>query len=108
MRVEVRNPDHEVEEGGEVGEGAAAAVATSHPRLRLRQPKDPLLRELEALRGRLGLTQEDFAHLLGVRVLNYNRWVCERAKPSPLARAYLQLRLQEVIRHARDDRADLG
>ena len=41
--------------------------------------------DVKQLRGRLGLTQEQLAHKLGVTVKTVNRWEMGRAKPSPLA-----------------------
>lgn len=39
-----------------------------------------------ALRAKLRMTQEQFAHACGVTVSTVNRWENDRAKPSPLAR----------------------
>lgn len=41
--------------------------------------------EIKALRESLGLTQEQFAHLIGVGFTTVNRWENEKSKPSPLA-----------------------
>jgi putative transcriptional regulator len=39
------------------------------------------------LRSRLGMTQEEFAHSLGITVGTVNRWENGRFRPSKLARA---------------------
>ena len=44
---------------------------------------------VRALRQRLGLTQEQFAHHLGVTFASVNRWENGQVKPSPLARQKL-------------------
>lgn len=41
------------------------------------------------LRRRLGMTQEEFAHALGITVGTVNRWENGRFRPSKLARATL-------------------
>jgi len=45
--------------------------------------------EIKQLRERLGLTQEQLAHQLGVTVKTVNRWERGRSKPSPMARRLL-------------------
>lgn len=45
---------------------------------------------VKALRQRLGLTQEQFAHHLGVTFASVNRWENGQVKPSPLARQQLE------------------
>jgi transcriptional regulator with XRE-family HTH domain len=46
----------------------------------------PIIRDL---RSRLGLTQEEFAHALGITVSTVNRWEKGHSAPSKLARASL-------------------
>lgn len=46
----------------------------------------PVIRDL---RSRLGLTQEEFAHALGITVSTVNRWEKGHSMPSKLARASL-------------------
>jgi len=41
--------------------------------------------EIKALRAALGLTQEDFAHRVGVTFASVNRWENGHSVPSPLA-----------------------
>jgi len=41
--------------------------------------------DIKQLREKLGLTQEQLAHQLGVTVKTVNRWETGKAKPSPLA-----------------------
>lgn len=43
--------------------------------------------DLQALRKQLRLTQEDFAHALGVTAGTYGRWEREQFNPSKLAQA---------------------
>jgi len=45
---------------------------------------------VKTLRRRLGLTQEQFAHHLGVTFASVNRWENGQVKPSPLARQKLE------------------
>ncbi len=52
-----------------------------------------LIREI---RKRLGLTQEQFAHHLGVTYLTVNRWENGHATPSPMAVKLIELTLQEM------------
>ena len=42
--------------------------------------------EITALRARLGMTQEELAHALGVTVSTVNRWERGHVEPSRLAR----------------------
>lgn len=42
--------------------------------------------KIKAIRHRLNLTQEHFAHLLGVSVTTVNRWENNHSQPSGLAR----------------------
>ena len=39
------------------------------------------------MRGRLSMTQEEFAHALGITVSTVNRWENGHSEPSKLARA---------------------
>lgn len=50
--------------------------------------------EIRDLRGRLGLSQERFAHLMGVSLQSVRRWELGASQPLPLIAA----RLQEVMR----------
>lgn len=54
-------------------------------------------------RQRLGLTQEQFAHYLGVTYLTVNRWENGHTKPSPMAMKLIEMKLREM----RDDGKDL-
>ena len=47
--------------------------------------------EIKQLREKLGLTQEQLAHKLGVTVKTVNRWERGKAKPSPMARRLLSV-----------------
>ena len=62
---------------------------------------------VKALRQRLGLTQEQFAHHLGVTFASVNRWENGQVKPSPLARQRLETleRETEPTRLARRKRS---
>jgi putative transcriptional regulator len=51
--------------------------------------------DLKSLRARLGMTQEDLAHTIGVTVSTVNRWENGHFKPSRLARSALAV-LQRV------------
>jgi len=50
-----------------------------HPRLRIDAGR------IRVLRARLGLTQEELAHAVGLTVSTLNRWENGHAQPSPLA-----------------------
>ena len=50
---------------------------------------DNMGRTVKALRRSLNLTQEEFAHELGITVGTVNRWENGRFRPSKLARATL-------------------
>ncbi len=52
---------------------------------------------VKTLRQRLGLTQEQFAHRLGVTFASVNRWENGQVKPSPLARRRLETIDQESV-----------
>ena len=56
-----------------------------------------LIREM---RRRLGLSQEKFAHQLGVTCLTVNRWENGRAKPSPLAMEKIEGMLRGMGDHS--------
>lgn len=45
---------------------------------------------IAALRRRLGMTQEEFAHAIGVTVSTVNRWENGHIEPSRLARKAMQ------------------
>jgi DNA-binding transcriptional regulator YiaG len=51
------------------------------------------------LRRQLGMTQEEFAHALGITVGTVNRWENQRFRPSKLARATI---LEFARRHGID------
>jgi len=55
------------------------------------------------MRSRLRLTQEQFAHQLGVTYLTVNRWENGHTKPSRLAMKQVEAKLQEMS----DQGADL-
>lgn len=52
---------------------------------------------VKILRQRLGLTQEQFAHHLGVTFASVNRWENGQVKPSPLARQKLEALDRQTI-----------
>ncbi len=58
---------------------------------------EPTARNIRDLRLVLGLTQEQFAHQLGVRLGSVNRWENGHAKPSRLARRGLQQLADKVF-----------
>ncbi|MBO3458593.1 helix-turn-helix domain-containing protein [Aetokthonos hydrillicola Thurmond2011] len=61
----------------------------------LEQPRvSALIRELRQLTG---LTQEQFAIVLGVTYTTVNRWENGRIQPSPLALKQIQAMLNEII-----------
>jgi len=49
------------------------------------EPGPPAPQAVRALRMRLGLTQEEFAHAIAVTVSTVNRWENGHARPSKLA-----------------------
>lgn len=51
---------------------------------------------LRSLRQLMGLTQEQFAAVLGVTYTTVNRWENARMQPSPLALKQLRTLLQEM------------
>jgi DNA-binding transcriptional regulator YiaG len=53
--------------------------------------------QIRALRNRLGLTQEEFAHRLGVTFSTVNRWENGHAKPSKLALRALRSLLPPTV-----------
>lgn len=55
--------------------------------------------KIKRLRLKLGLTQERFAHRLGVTFVTVNRWESGNAKPSPLA-------IQEINRLKRSTKVE--
>ena len=46
---------------------------------------------IKTLRQRMQLTQEDFAHLIGVTFSTVNRWENGKSSPSKLARAQFEM-----------------
>jgi len=46
--------------------------------------------EIRQLRRRAGLTQEDFAHAIGVRAREIGRWEKGTSSPAPMARKRLK------------------
>ena len=54
-------------------------------------------KEIKEIRESLKLTQEQFAHKLGVTFVTINRWEAGLAKPSPLAIRALE-KLEKVKR----------
>ena len=57
----------------------------------VKQPEISLL--VHTLRGELRLTQEQFAHELGVTFVIVNRWENGRALPSPMALRLIEEKL---------------
>ncbi|MFP4336991.1 MAG: helix-turn-helix domain-containing protein [Halothece sp.] len=64
------------------------------PKLIAHQPAIGQL--VRAFRQELGLTQEQFAHSLGVTFPTINRWENGRATPSPLALKVIEEELAEL------------
>ena len=58
-------------------------------------PTDISLR-VRGLRGRTGLTQEQFAQKLGVALPTINRWESGYMKPSPLAMKQIEALTREL------------
>lgn len=52
---------------------------------------------VKVLRRRLGLTQEQFAHRLGVTFASVNRWENGQVKPSPMARQKLEVFDEQTV-----------
>lgn len=46
--------------------------------------------QIKNLRQRLGMTQEEFAHRLGVTLCTVNRWENNKSEPSRLAKLQLE------------------
>ncbi|MDP1688826.1 MAG: helix-turn-helix domain-containing protein [bacterium] len=57
---------------------------------------------IKDLRRKLGLTQEEFAHQVGVTFSTVNRWEIGRAIPSKLARRALSNVVESCISFALD------
>jgi putative transcriptional regulator len=57
--------------------------------------KDDLPMLLKSLRKKLGLSQEELAHRLGVSFTSVNRWENEQTKPSKLARRQIETLCKE-------------
>lgn len=62
--------------------------------LAIKQPEVGLL--IRELRHVTGLTQEQFAAVLGATFSTINRWENGRSQPSPMAMAKIQEKLQEM------------
>ncbi len=65
---------------------------------------------IRTIRQRLELTQEQFAHQLGVTYLTVNRWENQHTKPSPMAIKLIELKLKEMGEQGKDllDNLKLG
>jgi len=63
--------------------------------------------EIKQLRKALGLTQEEFADLLGVQYSTVNRWENGKAKPQGQSKATLTI-LKALMDEAKDSRGDLS
>ncbi len=46
--------------------------------------------DIKAIREKLGLTQEQLAHKIGVSFPTVNRWERKKSKPSPMAQKLLE------------------
>lgn len=57
---------------------------------------------IRALRHDLNLTQEQFAHQLGVTFPTVNRWENGHANPSPMAMKLIKLKLIEMGKQGKD------
>jgi putative transcriptional regulator len=55
-----------------------------------------LAKLVRELRFRLGLTQEQFAAVLGTTAATVNRWENGKAQPSPMALRLIELKLHEM------------
>lgn len=53
---------------------------------------------ITALRRRLNMTQEEFAHAIGVTVSTVNRWENGHITPSRLARRAMEALVQQAVR----------
>jgi DNA-binding transcriptional regulator YiaG len=53
-------------------------------------------------RKRLGLTQLQFAHVLGVSFQSVNRWENGKTKPLPIALKQIELKVKEMGDKGRD------
>ncbi len=51
---------------------------------------------IKAIRRKLGLTQEQLAHRLGVSFVTVNEWENGKRKPSPLARRQIEQFVKDV------------
>lgn len=68
--------------------------------LRLPRPQLPFnIERIRRLRQKLNLTQEDFAHLIGVTFATVNRWENGRTTPNKVAQKVLLL-LEKKLRRA--------
>lgn len=57
--------------------------------------------EIREIRKKLGMTQEQFAHALGVTFGSVNRWESSKSKPSPMARQ----KIEEFNKRINDEKA---
>lgn len=59
-----------------------------------------------ALRRRLNMTQEEFAHAIGVTVSTVNRWENGHITPSRLARRAMEALLQQAMRATSEEASE--
>jgi DNA-binding transcriptional regulator YiaG len=58
--------------------------------------KKEISKMIKAIRDELGLTQEQFAHKLGVSFSTVNEWENNKRKPSPLAMRQIEILIKEI------------
>lgn len=63
---------------------------------------------IAALRRRLNMTQEEFAHAIGVTVSTVNRWENGHITPSRLARRAVENLLNQLAAESREDSDQAG
>jgi len=63
---------------------------------------------VKRVREQLGLSQEDFAHELGVSFATVNRWENGQVKPSRLARAQIDVFYERMVEQKRLDLPNRG
>ncbi len=66
------------------------------------EPRDKAF-PIVALRRRLNMTQEEFAHAIGVTVSTVNRWENGHITPSRLARRAMENLLNQLAAESRHD-----